>query len=56
MLLEHAVILAEHNVILPEDLPENIVNSTNMISHKLSSKEEYGDWLTAKQKFLSVVI
>ena len=48
--IEHAVILAEHNVILPEDLPENIVNSTNMISHAFQ-QEEYGDWLSAKQNF-----
>jgi len=48
--IEHAVILAEHNVILPEDLPENIVASTNIVSPTYQ-QEESGDWFSAKQNF-----
>lgn len=47
--IEHAVILAEHKVIQPEDLPENIVggraNNDNLVF------EDKLDWHQAKQVF-----
>ncbi|MDD4309182.1 MAG: sigma-54 dependent transcriptional regulator, partial [Candidatus Cloacimonetes bacterium] len=48
--IEHAVILAEHKVIQPEDLPENIMGSMDkrMIP---TWNESSGDWFVAKAEF-----
>jgi DNA-binding NtrC family response regulator len=49
--IEHAIILAEHKVIQPEDLPENVVGSADMDS--LGSFQESGNWHKAKNEFSS---
>lgn len=48
--IEHAVILAEHSIIQPEDLPENVLEQTT------EEKKQFGlienlDWQEAKQEF-----
>lgn len=48
--IEHAVILAEHSIIQPEDLPENVLEQTT------EEKKHFGlienlDWQEAKQEF-----
>ena len=48
--IEHAVILAEHKVIQPDDLPENILGSADLNS-LANIQEDSGDWLKAKQEF-----
>ncbi len=48
--IEHAVILAEHKVIQPEDLPENIFGTAE-ISPYTNIQEGTGDWHNAKQDF-----
>jgi DNA-binding NtrC family response regulator len=48
--IEHAVILAEHKVIQPEDLPENIVSSTDH-SFQTAWQDDNTNWFNAKQQF-----
>lgn len=48
--IEHAVILAEHKVIQPEDLPDNIIGSEDPNS-LASWNQEGSDWFHAKQDF-----
>ncbi|MDD2228234.1 MAG: sigma-54 dependent transcriptional regulator [Candidatus Cloacimonetes bacterium] len=48
--IEHAVILAEHKVIQPDDLPENIFGSTDLNS-LANLQESSDDWHKAKQDF-----
>ncbi len=46
--IEHAVILAEHNVIQPEDLPENIQGTFGNGKHYVNG---LSDWNLAKKEF-----
>lgn len=48
--IEHAVILAEHKVIQPEDLPENIIG-TSYPNIPSTWQEDSTDWFNAKQEF-----
>ncbi|MDY0152414.1 MAG: sigma-54 dependent transcriptional regulator [Candidatus Cloacimonas sp.] len=48
--IEHAVILAEHKVIQPEDLPENIIG-TSYPNTQSTWQEDSTDWHNAKQEF-----
>lgn len=47
--IEHAVILAEHKVIQPEDLPENIVGE--QVNHSSPLYQDGLDWHLAKENF-----
>lgn len=48
--IEHAVILAEHKVIQPDDLPENIF-STADVNSLSTMGDGNGDWHSSKQEF-----
>ena len=48
--IEHAVILAEHKVIQPDDLPENIFGSAEL-SNMSGYHDGGGSWNTAKKEF-----
>lgn len=48
--IEHAVILAEHKVIQPDDLPENIFGSADVNAFS-EMGDGSGDWHSAKQEF-----
>lgn len=48
--IEHAVILAEHNVIQPEDLPETI-QGNHVNGNGKAGLQELSDWNLAKKEF-----